>query len=338
MTDPDPEQQLSRLTTGMSSTLAIFAAAELDLAQHIANGTDSLDGLSRASGTHPQALMRLLRYLVSIGVFDQSDMRYRITAMGNLLRDGVPGSRRARLRMQGRFAPAWTQILHSVRTSESGFSKAFGTSLFSHLERNAEDAAIFDEVMTRVHGPESAIMLDAYDFGALGCIADIGGGSGSFLTEALTRHPQMTGILFDRPHVVERSQVRLQEIGLAARCRTVGGNFFESVPPGADAYVLRHILHDWYDEDCIRILRSCRRALGPGGRVLIAEAIIPEDNEPSIAKDFDLAMLVLVGGQERTVAEYRTLLAQAGLEMISVTPTASLVSLVEARASATAAD
>ncbi len=336
MRPADPRERLAQLTAGSASSQAIFAAAELGIADLIARGETSLAALAQATGSHPHALWRLMRYLVSIGLFDEKESQYSLTPMGQLLQEGVDGSRRARLRMLGRFAPAWAQILYSVKTSESAFHKAYGKALFEHLEVNPEDAAIFDSAMTAVHGPETAAMIEAYDFSGIQCLADIGGGNGSVLIDVLKHYPALRGILFDRPHVVARARSQVDDAGLSGRCSVVGGDFFQGVREGADAYLLRHIIHDWYDPQAVRILNNCRRALPAHGRVLVVEMIVPEGNAPSLAKEFDLSMLVLVGGQERTQAEYRALFEQAGLRMVSVTTTSAPISIMEARVSGTA--
>ena len=333
MTEIDGRQRLMQLTAGFAPTMAVFAAAELGIPDLIAAGTRSLDGLARATGADPAALSRCLRYLVGLEVLARADGAYRLAPMGEFLRSDVDGSRRANVRMMGRFAPAWSQILHSLRTGETAFSKVYGMELFAYLSANPAESAIFDSLMEDVHGPESAAISAAYDFAAFACLADIGGGNGSLLIEILRSRPALQGILFDRPDVAERAGRRIAAAGLAGRCRAVGGSFFESVPSGADGMLLRHVLHDWGDADALAILANCRRALPAGGRVLVAEAILPEDDAPSVARHMDLSMLVLAGGQERTEREYRALCGRAGLSVTKVIATATSTSLIEARLS-----
>ena len=185
--------------------------------------------------------------------------------------------------------------------------------------------------MTAIHGPETVAMLDAYEFGGIGRLVDAGGGNGSLLTAMLARHPEMRGVLFDLPHVAERAKADIAAAGLGDRCEAVGGSFFEAVPDGADAILLRHIIHDWSDADAVRILGNCARALAPGGRVLVVEMLVPEGNAPSLAKRFDLSMMVLPGGVERTEAEYRALFEAGGLTLSGITPTASPSFVIEGR-------
>ncbi|HSR54103.1 MAG TPA: methyltransferase, partial [Acidobacteriota bacterium] len=209
--------------------------------------------------------------------------------------------------------------------------KAHGKPIFEHLAENPEEAAIFDAAMTCIHGGETDAVLDAYDFGPFGTLADIGGGNGSALSSALERHSDLNGILFDQPHVIERNRSALMANGLGDRCRFVGGNFFEAIPAGADAYMMRHIIHDWYDEQATQILRNCRRAIPEDGRLLIVEAVISEGNGPDPAKLFDMVMLMVPGGLERDEAHYARLLRQSGFKLTDIVPTESVVSVVEAR-------
>jgi hypothetical protein len=220
----------------------------------------------------------------------------------------------------------------SLATSESGFSRAYGQPIFDYLGKHPEAAAIFDSAMTGVHGPETGAVLDAYDYSGIRVLADVGAGNGSVLIETLQRHPHLKGIHCDLPHVAERARASIHAAGLADRCQIVPTNFFESVPAGADAYSMRHIIHDWYDDDSIRILSNVRKALPTDGRVMVIEAVIPSQIEPSPSVLFDMVMLMIPGGQERTVEQYRTLFAASGLQLHSVTSTASVVSVVEARA------
>jgi hypothetical protein len=224
---------------------------------------------------------------------------------------------------------AWGEILYSLRTGRPAFEHLYGQPLFEYLAEHPEQARTFDAAMTGVHGPETRAMLDAYDFAGVGTLVDVGGGNGSTLCAVLLDYPAMRGILFDRPDVVERARADLQAAGLAGRCATVGGSFFASVPPGGDAYLLRHIIHDWDDEQALTILRNCRRAMKPGARLLVVESVIPPVNEPSFGKLLDLTMLIMPGGRERTEAEYRQLYSAAGFRLSRIVPTERDVSVLE---------
>lgn len=211
------------------------------------------------------------------------------------------------------------------------FEQVYGSPVFDFLSRHPEEAALFDETMVGVHGRETAAMIDAYDFSEIGVLADIGGGNASLLTEVLRKYPKMRAILFDLPNVVERAKAKIEAAGLADRCQIVGGNFFESVPSGADAYLLRHIIHDWDDEKSIRILKNIHKATKKDGRLLLVESVIPPGNEPSFGKLLDLAMLVIPGGEERTEEEYRTLYEAAGFRLTRIVPTEAEVGVIEGK-------
>ena len=226
---------------------------------------------------------------------------------------------------------AWGDLLYSVQTGGCAFEKAYGKPLFEFLGEHPEKARIFDAAMTSVHGRESAAMLDAYDLSNIGTFVDVGGGNGKTLMAVLARYPSLQGVLFDVPHVVEAAGLNFQDAGLAARCRSVGGSFFEEIPSGGDVYLLRHIIHDWYDQQATQILRNCRRAMHQGAKLLVVESVILPGNEPAIGKMLDLAMMVLPGGMERTETQYRALLAAAGLQLERIVPTAADVSVIEAR-------
>jgi len=248
-----------------------------------------------------------------------------------VLRSDAPGSYRAAARLFHRFFPGWDGLDHAVRTGEPGFNKAFGQPVFDYVMAHPDAGPILDAGMTSIHGYETAAMLEAYDFTGVRVLADIGGGNGSLLSGVLQRHPHIRGVLFDLGHVVGRAADALKQAGLAARCQVIEGSFFDSVPGGADAYIFRHIIHDWTDEQSLQILGHCRAVIPRDGRLLLVECVVPMDNAPSLAKDFDMTMLTFPGGIERTEVEFRSLLARAGFELTSVTPTTTMVSVVEAR-------
>lgn len=330
MSQIDPREALSQLIFGHVPARAIQAAAELGLADLIAGGATSAERLAEAAGADLGALRRLMRYLVSLDLFDESENGYALKEMGELLRSDFEGSQRPAARLMGHLFPAWVELSHTIRTGEAAYGKHFGKPLFDHIAEDPERAAVFDAAMTAIHGPETAAMLDAYELSDIGTVMDVGGGNGSLLTAMLRRYPSMQGVLFDLPHVAERAVQNIEAVGLGDRCRTLVGSFFDALPEGADAIVLRHIVHDWSDEDAVRILANCARALAPGGRVLVVEMLVPEDNEPSLAKLFDLSMMVLLEGVERMEAEFRSLFEAAGLTLAGITPTDSPSYVIEA--------
>jgi SAM-dependent methyltransferase len=289
--------------------------------------------LAAATETHPDALYRLLRALASVGIFAEDESgQFALTPLAEPLRSDVAGSKRALSLMTGdeQFR-SWAEIDHTIRTGERAFDQLFGKPLFEYLGEHPEKARIFDAAMVGIHGRESSAVLDAYDFSVFGVVADIGGGNGSQLTEILEKHGRLKGILFDLPHVVERAEANLRAAGVRDRCTPIAGSFFDAVPEGADAYVLRHILHDWDDEKSLTILRNCHRAMRPDGTLLVLESVIPPGNEPFGGKFLDLVMMLIPGGKERTAAEYRTLFEGAGFELTRIWPTGSELSIVEGR-------
>jgi SAM-dependent methyltransferase len=254
-----------------------------------------------------------------------------MTPMASLLRSDAEGSMRSMARIMGRLAPrAVDHLLDGIRTGKCPLEVALGKPAFEYLSERPEDAALFDAAMTGFHGPETGAVLDAYDPAGISRLADIGCGNGSALLATLKRHPMLRGIFFDQGHVLDRARPAIEAADERERCELVPGNFFESVPSGADAYFLRHIIHDWTDELSLSILRNIRRAIPSTGRLLIVEAIIPEGNEPHPAKNFDIAMMLFPNGMERTEKEYRELLKAAGFKISKVVPTASPVSVIEA--------
>ncbi len=276
----------------------------------------------------------MLRALAGLGLFaEEGEGRFRLTALGEPLRAGVPGSVRGYAVLVGEpmVWRSWGGILHSLRTGQPAFDHAFGAPLFEYLAAHPEEARVFDEAMTGRSAAEIAAVLAAYDFSGAGTVVDVGGGQGALLAAVLEADPRARGVLFDRPHVVAAARARLATAGLVpARCHLVEGDFFGAVPPGGDLYVLKRIIHDWDDGRARSILRNCRAAVPEAGRLLLVELVVPPGDEPSDAKLLDLLMLVYAGGRERTEAEYRDLLASAGFGLTRVVPTASCVSVVEA--------
>jgi len=311
-------------------TQGLGVAAELGVADILAGGPRTCEELAKQTSTEPDALYRLLRALASVGVFAADGQgRFALTPLAEMLRSDVPGSQRAFAIMMGaEFCQAWGALSHSVRTGEPGFNHRYGLPFFDYMTRYPERHGIYDSAMTGIHGPETEPMLDAYDFSTFRTVADVGGGNGLTLTAILKRHSALRGILFDLPAVVERARADIEASGVSERCRIEGGDFFAAVPPGADAYVLRHIIHDWQDREAAAILRNCRRAVKPGGRVLVVETVIPPGNEPSFGKWLDLMML-LVNGRERTEEDYRRVYSEAGLELSRIVPTSAGVSVIE---------
>ena len=328
-----PAEHLNRLITGYWNTQAVYVAAKLGIADLLTGGPRSADDLAQSTHVDAPSLYRLLRALASLGLFaEDAAGRFSLTPAAECLRSDIPGSQRALAIMSGEeHYRAWGELLYSAQTGKTAFDKLYGMPIFDFLSCNLEQSKVFDAAMVGVHGRETAAMTDAYDFSEIAVLADVGGGNGSLLTTVLQKHPAMRGILYDLPGVAERATANLQAAGLADRCRVIGGDFFDSVPAGADAYLLRHIIHDWDDAKATKILENVRDALSNEGRLLVVEGVIPPGNAPSFGKLLDLTMLVIPGGKERTENEYRSLFHAAGFDLTRIIPTKAEVSVIEAK-------
>jgi hypothetical protein len=311
-------------------TQGIWVAAELGIADLLVDGPQTVQELAKKTQTQRGSLYRLMRALASVGIFtEEKNGQFSLTSRADMLRSDIDGSQRSFAIMMGaEFHAAWGELLYSVRTGKPGFHKHFGIPFFQYMTENPNRHSIYDAAMTGVHGVETEPMLDACDFGTFRTVVDIGGGNGLVLAAILNRHPRTQGILFDLPPVADRARSIISSLGLSDRCQIVGGDFFSSVPNGANAYVLRHIIHDWEDNDAIAILRQCQEAMSSDGKILVVEIVIPPLNEPSFGKWLDLMML-LVAGRERTQEEYSDLFSEAGLKLNRVIPTSSEVSIIE---------
>jgi hypothetical protein len=326
-------EKLTQILFGAALSRALCTIAELGIADQINSGSpQSVELLARATGTHERSLYRILRFLASHGIFQEKGKRqFDHTPLSHCLRGDAESSFRPAAQWFHQIYPLWDGLHHSAITGESGFNKVFGRPLFEYLGTHSDLAPIFDAAMPAIHGHETTAMLEAYDLSAIHLLADIGGGNGSLLGAVLQHYPKLKGILFELGHVVGRAGNNLKAYGVDDRCSVIEGNFFESVPSGADTYLFRHIIHDFTDEQSVRILNNCRKVIPNNGKLLIVDAVVPTGNEPSLAKDFDMVMLVLPGGIERTEEEYRLLLKQAGFQLSSITPTTSVISVVEGK-------
>jgi hypothetical protein len=330
---PPPHVQVIQMATGYWVSRIVYAAAKLDLADRLAGGPKTAAELAGPTGTHAPSLHRLMRALAALGILTEKDgKRFGLTPLGETLQTGAPGSARATvLTLGGPFGwKAWEEILHSVQTGKTGFEKALGMPAFDYLAKHPDEASLFSETMIGVHGQEPPTVAEAYDFSKHEVVADIGGATGTMIAAILTRHRKPKGLLFDLPHVVREAPALLAARGVADRVRIEAGSFFETIPPGADCYLLSHVIHDWSEEQCLTILGHCRKAIPANGRLLICEMVLPPGDAFHPGKILDITMLVMPGGQERTPEEYADLLGKARFRMERVIPTTSAVSLVEA--------
>jgi hypothetical protein len=321
--------QFLQMLAGKWVSRAISAAADLALADHLKDGPRTTADLAAACGAREREVYRLLRALASVGIFEERAPRqFAMTPLAEPLRSDVPDS----LRNMARFTAmpltwrAWEPLTESVRTGKTGLSQIGIPNAFDYLREHPEESEIFNAAMTDFSRQAADAVADAYDFSRFRKLVDIAGGHGALLKTILGRYPGLTGVLFDMPHVIEGARA-----GLPATCSAEAGDFFKAVPGGADGYMLKHIIHDWDDEPAAAILRCCRQAIAPGGRLLVIEMVIPAGNEPHFGKLLDLEMLAIPGGLERTEQEFRQLFATAGFELTAVIPTRSPVSVIEGR-------
>lgn len=329
-----PSAMLIQLITGQCVAQCISAAAHLGLADRMKGGPQAAEELARSCGAHAPSVYRLCRALANAGVFEEHDgKRFSLTPMGECLRTDIPGSLAGTAKMfgEGWHSAAWAELLHTVRTGEPAFPKAYGEGLFEWLGTHREEAEIFNDAMTSFSSTTAAAVVDAYDFSSFTRLADIGGGHGFLLASILEANPRLRGVLFDLPQVVHGAKDFLTKRGVEQRCEVVGGDCFKTVPGGCDAYVMKHVIHDWSDEACTTLLRLCAEGLAPDGRILVVEHVIPPHGVPSLAKIIDVEMLVMThGGYERTEAEFAELFGRAGLRLSRVVPTESPVAVLEA--------
>ena len=330
-----PHAQIVQMMMGSLVARLIYTAARLRLADHIAAAPRTAEDLAAVTGTHAPALHRLMRTLTGLGILTHdSEHHFALTPLGDALRTGAPGAALPTILTFGGpvFTRAFDEFEHSLATGETGFEKAFGLPIFNYFAGHPEDAALFNDTMIGFHGDEPAAVVAAYDFSGFRKIVDIGGGTGNLLSMILSRTPAAQGVLFDLPHVIASATPLIKERAVDDRVAHERGDFFQAVPAGGDAYVLSHIIHDWHEDQCLTILRNCRTAMAPGGRLLLVEMVLPDGDAFHPGKLLDMVMLTVPGGQERTAPEYARLLDKAGLRLVRIVPTASAVSVVEAAA------
>jgi len=331
---PQPPELL-QLILGYWIAQLVHVAAQLDLADVLAKGALTPEELARRVGADPAALRRVLRGLASVGVFAQDAQgRYALTPMARTLQSDHPASLRdfARMMVDDYNWNAWGGLLQSVRDGEQSFERVHGMPFFDYLQRHPEKERVFAASMASISGTENPAIARAYPFGKLARLVDVGGAHGHLLATILRRHKKLRGVLYDQPQVVSGAPARgfVSAPDVRERVEIAGGDFFASVPTGADGYLMKYILHDWTDAQCRGILGHCRDAMAPGGRVLAVDHVIPKGNGEDWAKLMDVNMLVLPGGRERTREEFADLFASAGLRLARVWKTACPLHVLEA--------
>jgi len=327
-------QHIFQIGTGYIASTALYVAARLGVADRLADGPRSVSDLALGAAVNEDALYRVLRTLSSIGVFEETSPRtFSNNPASASLRSDVPGSTRPMVVwMADPFhLRVYADAMHSLVTAQPAAEKTVGMPVFEYFARDRELSEVFNDAMTAFSAFVVPSAIEAYDFSGIGTLVDVAGGHGQVLMAILHKHPQMRGILFDVAHVIEGARPRIEQAGLGARCTTATGDFFKAVPEGGDAYIMKHIIHDWDDDRAAAILQNIKRGMKPGGRVILLETVLAAANQPDFGKLIDLEMLLLPGGRERTADEFRALFARAGFPAVRIIPTRSPLSVIEAR-------
>jgi len=329
-----PQLYLFELGTAMWTAQCLHAIARLGVAERLKNGPATAEQIAAGFDLHAASLYRVLRMLCGYGIFSEDANRcFTLTHIGEKLLPGVPGSAHAMLEYNGQKwqTEPYAQAEFTLRTGKPAFDHAFGMPFFDYAAQHPDVASQFDRAMTSVSQLHASAVLGAYDFSSIGTLADVGGGNGLLLSAILSANPNVRGILFDLPRVVEQARLQLAAAGVADRCIIQEGDFFERVPAGADVYMMSHIVHDWDDDRCRKLLRACRAGMAPESRLLVIDVIItPGDNRFDQGKLTDMQMLLLLTGRERTASEFRDLLASAGFSIRRIVRTAAPECVIEA--------
>jgi hypothetical protein len=327
-----PHAGILQLMGGVYIAGAVAALAELGVPDQLEGGPKSPQELAADTGAQADPLYRLMRATSSVGVLAEgTDGKFSQTPMSAVLCKNARPSLRGYARMLGRdwHGRGWAHLADCVRTGGQALDAIYGMHIFKYFQQNREEAEIFDESMTGLSSVDGPAVADAYNFEGIHTIVDIGGGHGSLLATILERNPQMKGTLYEVAYVVEGAKDRALK-NFRNRCEFASGDMFASVPTGTDAYIMKHIIHDWPDELCVKILKACRAGVNPGGKLLVVDCVIPPGNDFSPIKFFDLQMLIFPSGRERTEDEFRDLLAAGGWKLNRIVPTAAMDSIAEA--------
>jgi hypothetical protein len=328
-----PLDRLLQLLNGFRVTQALRVVVKLNIADQLAGGPKTAGELAKLASVQAGPLYQVLRAVASLGVFAEDEAgRFSNTPMSEFLRSGAPPvARNSAKLIEAVHWRAFGELMHAVQNGTPAFGKAFGVDFFDYLTADDDLRAVFDTQMAALYTQQVDAMVEAFDFSKVGRFLDVGGGHGTVVRAVLTRHPDVRCGLFDLPSVAERTEKSLAADGLADRCTVETGSFFDSIPSGYDTYLLKHVLHDWNAEKAGEIRGNVRRAMPRGGRLLLLEYVVPAGNEPSLAKGFDLLMLALFAGKERSEKEFRALLAANGFRLERMVPSKTLLTVLEAR-------
>lgn len=329
----EPATQMMQMITGYWITQLVHGAAASSLADHLRRGPMTAEAMARAENLEPSAAFRFLRACAAIGLVKTNrEGEFTSTALLDTLRSDNPHSLRGlaiALAAPGHWLP-WGRVPDVLRTGKSQAVEAIGDTIFDYYAKTPDEEKAFSEAMSGMTAAVSAEVVRLLDTANVRHVVDIGGAEGALLFALLKAHPALSGTVFDVPTVANRFGQVAKSAGLADRATSVGGDFFNGVPE-ADLYLMKYILHDWNDDECLTILKNCRRSLRPGGRIAIIELVLGEVGEPGPAPLMDINMLVMASGRERTFAEYESLLTTAGFTGTTVTPTATPMVIIEAR-------
>jgi hypothetical protein len=328
-----PTEQMLQMMSGLWVSRGIWVAAKLGISDHLVDGAKTVEEIAAATDAHADSLYRVLRMLGMVGVYREEDGRkFSLTPLSETLRSDVAGTLRgaAIAEMGEVHYEAWGNIMHSVKTGEIAFDNKFGKDIWAYFQTDPEKAENFNRYMAASSELLNEAISTKYDFSDYDKLIDVGGGIGGMISAILEKNPNLKGAIYDQPSVIEQAKGFLESKGLSDRCETIAGSFFESVPEGGDIYSMRWILHDWEDSKSLTILENIKKVLPAHGKLLLAEAVVPEVGEPHFSKFFDLIMLVMTGGRERTEKEWRTLLEKAGYKIERIIPTESFLSIIEA--------
>jgi hypothetical protein len=319
------------IIAGQWTAQAVSVLAELGVCDQLTEGPRSFQDLADACDADGPSLYRLLRACSSAGVLRERGMGvFELTALGDCLRADHPQSMRDMAIFQGQFNWAnWGSLLEVVKSGKSAVAQRQGHGFFEHLKKNPTEAAVFNRAMTNVSHMELEAIMASFDFSECKVIADIGGGYGGVLARILGSYSDVKGLLFDLPEVLQ-GEAELLTQSFGERCEVQQGSFFDTAPHGADTYFMKHILHDWADEECGRILKNIREVIPASGRLLIAETLVPPPQESHPAKILDLEMLVVTTGRERTEDEFRSLLSKNKFQLNRVHRTPGIINILEA--------
>ena len=333
--DAAAAQLLFQAATGYIVSAALHIAARLDIVERLGDGPKTIRDLAASAGVPEDGLYRVLRALTSVGIFAEvAPKTFSLTPAASLMRKG-PGTLGDGIEFicDPLHFRAYGEMLYSVRTGQSAGAKVVGMPIFEYLESDPEYSATFNKAMTSFSANVMPAVLKVYDFSGIGVLVDVAGGHGHVLTSVLRGYPSMRGVLFDIDHVVAGAGPLIESVGVTDRVRIESGDFFREVPAGGDAYIMKHIIHDWDDDRSLTILRNIGKRLEgrPGGRLILLDAVVPGDNTPHLSKLIDLEMMVMPAGRERTEQEFAALFDAAGFELTRVVPNESMVAVIEGR-------